>query len=143
MKKLVPLFLLFWLGLPALALAQYEKDVLDSATGDLVVTFLGHGSLMLEFNKQIIQIDPWSQVADYSFLPRADLILITHNHPDHLDKLALKKTRQPNTKVIINEELPGRCPRRTSHEERRGADGGRHRHQGAARLQSGQQAGKR
>jgi len=110
MKKLIPAFLLFWLFLPSLALAQYEKDVLDSATGDLVATFLGHGSLMLEFNKQIIQVDPWSQVADYAFLPKADIVLITHNHPDHLDKVALKKTRQPNTKVIISESCLADVP---------------------------------
>jgi L-ascorbate metabolism protein UlaG (beta-lactamase superfamily) len=103
MKKLVPAILLICLCFPTFALATYEKDVLDSATGDLVATFLGHGSLMLEFNKQIIQIDPWSQVADYAFLPKADIVLITHNHPDHLDPVALKKTRHPGTIVIISE----------------------------------------
>jgi len=103
MKRFITPFLLLWLCLPAFAADKYEKDVLDSATGDLVATFLGHGSLMLEFNKEIIQVDPWSKVADYSFLPKADLVLITHNHPDHLDLVALQKTRQPNTTVIISE----------------------------------------
>ena len=103
MKKLVPAFLFIWLCLPPLVQAKYEKDVLDSATGDLVATFLGHGSLMLEFNKQIIQIDPWSKAADYAFLPKADIVLITHNHPDHLDPVALKKTRHPTTTVIVSE----------------------------------------
>lgn len=110
MKKLALALLLFWLCLPSLALAQYEKDVLDSATGDLVATFLGHGSLMLEFNKQVIQIDPWSQAADYDYLPKADLLLVTHNHPDHLDKVALKKTRQPDTAVIISDSCLADIP---------------------------------
>lgn len=110
MKKLVPAFLLFWLCLPALAQALYEKDVLDSATGDLVATFLGHGSLMLEFNKQVIQIDPWSKVADYAFLPKADIVLVTHNHPDHLDPVALKKTRHPATVTIISESCLSAVP---------------------------------
>ncbi|NTV13654.1 MAG: MBL fold metallo-hydrolase [Desulfobulbaceae bacterium] len=103
MKKFLPAFLLFWLCLPTFAQALYEKDVLDSATGDLVATFLGHGSLMLEFNREVIQIDPWGQAADYAFLPKADLVLITHDHPDHLDKVALNKTRQPASIVIISE----------------------------------------
>ncbi|HSH13034.1 MAG TPA: MBL fold metallo-hydrolase, partial [Desulfurivibrionaceae bacterium] len=110
MKKLIPTFLLLWLCLPAAAQAKYEKDVLDSAMGDLVATFIGHGSLMLEFNKQIIQIDPWSQPADYAFLPKADIVLITHNHPDHLDPVALKKTRHPNSTVIISESCRSAVP---------------------------------
>jgi len=110
MKKLVSALLFFWLCLPTFVLAQYEKDVLDSATGDLVVTFLGHSSLMLEFNRQVIQIDPWSRVANYSFLPKADLVLITHDHPDHLDPVALKKTRQPATTVIISESCRSAVP---------------------------------
>lgn len=110
MKKLIPTFLLLWLCLPASAQATYEKDVLDSAMGDLVATFIGHGSLMLEFNDQIIQIDPWSQAADYAFLPKADIVLITHNHPDHLDPVALKKTRHPNSTVIISESCLATVP---------------------------------
>ncbi len=101
-KKILPL-LLFCMLLAEPAAAQFEKDVLDSATGDLVVTFLGHASLMFEFNDQIIQIDPWSKLADYSNLPKADLVLITHHHQDHLDPIALEKTRKPTTKVIITE----------------------------------------
>lgn len=110
MKKLVPAILFICLCLPTFALATYEKDVLDSATGDLVATFLGHGSLMLEFNHQVIQIDPWSQAANYAFLPKADIVLITHNHPDHLDPVALKKTRQPSTTVIVSENCLAAVP---------------------------------
>jgi L-ascorbate metabolism protein UlaG (beta-lactamase superfamily) len=101
-KKTLPLFLLCLL-LPKLAIAQFEKEVLDSAIGDLVVTFIGHGSLMLEFNDQVIQIDPWSKLADYTYLPKADLVLITHHHRDHLDPVALEKTRKTTTKLIITE----------------------------------------
>ncbi|NDV69627.1 MBL fold metallo-hydrolase [Dysgonomonas sp. 25] len=56
----------------------------------LYVTLVGHGSVMLEYKGQIIHIDPYSAVADYSELPKADLILLTHEHRDHLDMEALK-----------------------------------------------------
>ena len=36
---------------------------------------------MLEFDGKIIHIDPWSQ-ADYTGIPQADFILITHTHAD-------------------------------------------------------------
>jgi len=44
---------------------------------------------MFEFDKKIIHIDPYSKVADYNQLPKADLILLTHHHGDHLDSTAL------------------------------------------------------
>jgi len=100
--KVLPL-LVFCLLATSPAVAQYEKDVLESVKGDLVVTFLGHASLMLEYNDRVIQIDPWSKLADYSNLPKADLVLITHHHQDHLDPIALEKTRKPTTRLIITE----------------------------------------
>lgn len=107
--KILALLLLCVLP-PDLAAANYEKDVLKSAAGDLVVTFIGHGSLMFEFNDQVIQVDPWSKLADYATLPKADLVLITHHHQDHLDPVALEQTRKPATKVLITELCRDKAP---------------------------------
>jgi L-ascorbate metabolism protein UlaG (beta-lactamase superfamily) len=82
---------------------QFEKDVIQTAAGDLAITFLGHGSLMLDFGGQIIHVDPFSRVADYTRLPKADVILVTHEHGDHLDLGALKKVRVAGTAVVLTE----------------------------------------
>jgi len=85
--------------LPALASAQSKKpaDVIPTAAGDVTVTFLGHASLMLEWQGKVIHIDPVSSQADYSSLPKADLVLITHEHRDHLDTGAIDAIRKPGT----------------------------------------------
>ncbi len=81
----------------------HEKDTIPTSAGDLVITFLGHGSLMFDFNGINISVDPFSRVADYAQLPKADLILITHEHHDHLDKNALSQVLTDDTDVVLTE----------------------------------------
>ena len=82
---------------------QFETDVIPTSAGDLQITVLGHGSLLLTFNGKNIHIDPFSRVADYSLLPAAEVILITHEHGDHLDLPALAKVRTERTDVVLTE----------------------------------------
>jgi len=82
---------------------QFETDVIPTSAGNLTITFLGHGSLMLAFSGQIIHVDPFGQVADYARLPKADVILVTHEHGDHLDLSALKNVRIEDTAVVLTE----------------------------------------
>ena len=82
---------------------NFETDILPISGGDLSVTFLGHASLLVVFNGKNIYVDPFSQVANYSSLPKADLVLVTHEHRDHLDLQALTAIRTPETMVILNQ----------------------------------------
>ena len=68
----------------------------------LYVTLVGHGSLMFEYRGMIIHVDPYSKVADYSKLPDANLILLTHEHSDHLDITAIEEIATGDTKFIMN-----------------------------------------
>ncbi len=82
---------------------QFEKDTIPTSAGNLEVTFIGHGSLMFSFNGKVIHADPYSKLADYSILPKADIILVTHHHGDHFDPEAIEKIRTENTIVILTE----------------------------------------
>ncbi|MGM0601089.1 MAG: MBL fold metallo-hydrolase [Candidatus Rifleibacteriota bacterium] len=90
---------------------KFESDVIPLPKGDITLTFVGHGTLFIEYDEKVIHIDPWSKLADYSALPKADLILITHEHRDHLDPVAVSQIRKKYTQIFYtrhcNDELAG------------------------------------
>ncbi len=88
-------------------LSEYETDSLETSAGDLEITFLGHGSLLFTHGGKRIYVDPFSRVADYSTLPKADVVLITHEHRDHLDPEALAQIRTDATDVLCTELCEG------------------------------------
>jgi L-ascorbate metabolism protein UlaG (beta-lactamase superfamily) len=83
------------------ACAAPQSDRFPTAAGDLRITFLKHASLMFDFHNTIIQVDPVAKMADYSALPKADIILVTHDHADHFEPDTIKRVSKEGTKVIL------------------------------------------
>jgi len=96
--------LMFIFVAAGVAQKEFEEDIIKTSKGDLKITFIGHGTLMFEFGGKIIHVDPVSRYADYSQLPRADLILVTHEHGDHLDLKVIDIIRQEKTDLILTEK---------------------------------------
>ncbi len=98
----------------AVALSQErkppEQDTIKTETGDLTITFIGHGSLMFGYQGKVIHVDPVSREGDYSKMPKADLVLITHEHGDHLDPKALGLIRKDQTKVVLTKACAPKVP---------------------------------
>jgi len=87
---------------------DFESDVLPTSAGNVTMTFIGHGTLMFRFKDTVIHVDPWSSLADYSRLPKADLVLITHEHRDHLDPAAIQALRKPAAVVLHSASCTGK-----------------------------------
>jgi len=66
--------------------------------------------LMIEADGKVIHVDPWSQ-GNYEGLPKADFILITDVHGDHMDPKAIAAVRKDGTKIFappaVVEKMPG------------------------------------
>ncbi len=82
-------------------MSQIQKSVFQTGEGELEIWHVGHGTLMLQYQGKTIHIDPFSTLTDYTTLPKADLILITHEHADHLDLKAIDAIKQESTDFIL------------------------------------------
>src|SRR5258706_10214768 len=81
--KLLPILLYALLMLVPFAGAA-ETQVFPTSAGPVKITPLYHASTLIEAGGKTIYLDP-AKPAKLSGLPKADLILITDIHGDHLD----------------------------------------------------------
>ncbi len=88
---------------------RYEVETFRTEDGEPVaITLIKHGTLAVSYKDISIQIDPVSEHGkhtDYaSEFPKADIILITHEHGDHLDDSAVKALEKDGTRLILNQK---------------------------------------
>lgn len=81
----------------------FYVDTIKTLAGNLEIVFLGHASLLFYFNGKIIHVDPVMAEADYNKMPKADIILVTHEHGDHLDPNAISAIRTKETAVVLTQ----------------------------------------
>ena len=83
--------------------AWAQSDVIQTSQGDLRITPINHGSLMLQFGGKVIYVDP-SNLGKYTQKP-ADLILITHSHGDHMNRQRIDELKNDNTIIFGTERV--------------------------------------
>lgn len=82
---------------------NFEIDSFTTKNGkNLNITFFKHASLLLDYAGKKIFVDPVSEYADYTRQPKADFILITHEHHDHFDPKAIAALETEETSIVTN-----------------------------------------
>jgi len=72
----------------------------DSVTaGPFKVDSIYHGTLRLTHGDTVLWVDPWTK-APLPDAPKADLLLLTDLHFDHLDEAGIAKVAKADTKVV-------------------------------------------
>lgn len=85
----------------------YEVEAFKTSIGEpLTITLVKHASLEIRYKGLSIQIDPVSGLGkptDYNTeFPKADVILVTHEHGDHFDKEAIGALQKDDTQLVTN-----------------------------------------
>lgn len=92
------------------AAATASVDRIPANDGEIEVRPIQHGSLLLSFAGKHIFIDPWS-TGPLPSEPKADLILITDIHGDHLDPVGVERVKGPSSVIVgpqaVADQLPG------------------------------------
>ena len=81
--------------------AMAPADTLQAKGGPITIQPITHAALQLKYGNQVITVDPTMMGGDYNTLPKADIILVTDIHGDHLDPASIAKASKAGTTVVI------------------------------------------
>ena len=110
MKKISLLLISIAMIIPVFSQSMSASDLIGTSAGDVEMYFIGHGSLMFKVKDFIIHIDPVKSSGSYENLPKADLILVTHEHYDHLDTELINELRKTGTIMLCNANSASKVP---------------------------------
>jgi L-ascorbate metabolism protein UlaG (beta-lactamase superfamily) len=81
------------------AYSATAAQTFPTSAGVVKITPLYHASTLIEAGGKVIYLDP-AKPAKLGGLPKADLILITHTHPDHMDPTSIAEIRKAGTEIL-------------------------------------------
>ena len=85
-------------------------DQLATPDGSVIIHPINHASLVLEWKGTIIYVDPVGGATPFQDLPRADLILVTHGHGDHLHTGTIDSVRGANAAIVATPAVHSSLP---------------------------------
>jgi L-ascorbate metabolism protein UlaG (beta-lactamase superfamily) len=103
-KRIASLLILMTMAVPVNSQEDAGIDRINTSAGIVDMHFIGHGSLMFRLNDFFIYFDPVRTSGRYDNLPKADLILVTHEHSDHLDIDLINDLRKQGTVLLCSEK---------------------------------------
>ncbi len=104
MKRILLLLTCVTMTLSVFSQDMPATDKINTSSGVVEMHFIGHGSLLFSINNFFIYIDPVRSSGAYDNLPKADLILVTHEHGDHLDPDLINTLRKDATVMLSSKK---------------------------------------
>jgi L-ascorbate metabolism protein UlaG (beta-lactamase superfamily) len=90
--------------------AALKSDTFTTKNGkEVKITCIKHASIQIEYDDLQIQVDPVidgaKPITDYTQFPKANIILVTHEHHDHFDRDAISMLKMPATAVYLTNSI--------------------------------------
>ena len=79
--------------------AADRSEYFSTNSGPVNITLVHHASLVIEGAGRVVYVDPTAE-GNYKGLPKADLILITNDQPDHFDMASISRVSRKTTATI-------------------------------------------
>ncbi len=97
--KLILIFICSLFVPMPLAYSATQAQVFPTSAGPVSITPLNHASTLIEAGGKVIYLDP-AKPANFSGQPKADLILITDIHGDHMDPGSIQEISKAGTEIL-------------------------------------------
>jgi L-ascorbate metabolism protein UlaG (beta-lactamase superfamily) len=101
------------------AVAQEAEDKIQTSQGEIEVHPIHHAAMVLGWNGKVILVDPAPQqdapegsdvTAEYRSMAAPNVILITHEHPDHFNVDILNVVARDGVKIVAPQSVADKMP---------------------------------
>jgi len=86
-------------ALSSFAYCAGATQTFSTSAGEVKITPLYHASTLIEAGGKVIYLDP-ANPAKFAGLPKADLVLITDIHQDHMDPASIAQISKAGTEIV-------------------------------------------
>lgn len=104
MKKLLILLILLN------PIASFGQDLIPIPSGDIKVTPILHGTVVLEYQGKTIYVDPYGGASVFDGQKKPDLVLITDIHGDHHNQETLDGLDLSNAIIVAPKAVAEKLP---------------------------------
>ncbi|PZX50219.1 MBL fold metallo-hydrolase [Algoriphagus chordae] len=100
----------FTLLLLFISFGAFSQDIITAKKGDITISPITHGTLVLERNDQVIYVDPYGGAALFEGHKKPTLVLITDIHGDHLNQETLDGLDLSEATLVVPQAVADKLP---------------------------------
>lgn len=101
-------------GAPYLAIRFYSAqqltgtnlvtgDYLATDDGEVIIRPINHATFVMRWKSTTIYVDPVGGASRFTGLPKADLVLVTHDHGDHLSSSTITAVTNTGARILASQ----------------------------------------
>jgi len=99
------------LSILLISTCAFAQDIIQTKGGDLTITPILHGTLVLEYQNQTIYVDPYGGAEVFEGMNPPDIILITDIHGDHHNQKTLDALDVSGAKFVVPQVVADKLPK--------------------------------